>query len=507
MKKRLIKKVTTLAVAATLLVAGASYEKVHASAADDYTYLYAGLTWNEYYENEPVYHAGVTTSSEQKDSHNETDLGGFDAVSRATKNHGLHRGSYQCDATITDVNGKTYELAGWSEDGKKMILKDGTVLPFAKGTLETADGKVAMDSYQVLGLKYVPVAVKNDDVADFKTKYDVVENGGTLFGGYGEMQLAAYSVTANVTADTNGLKVATKQSDGSYAFAQRKTGKDSGIAGETLKTAENVTPEVKKASGSYGEFLRVDINGDGYGALGAKMQTAIWTYYGKDASRTTALATYGTKFAADNWMHKAMGIQLGLTKSERCQLPTGYDGTGYWSLTITALGYADYTFDFEATAENIVVVKTKVQDKSRLEAAIASANGLNEADYTPISWEAFKKELEEANDMILLGEYQEDVDEATEHLNLAMQGLVSVQAAADTTATQSEADVQEVVAQEAESTQAAQETAQSKEAVENVENGAKAPSTGDTANYGWFALLAMASVGAAVFAGKKKAQQ
>lgn len=46
----------------------------------------------------------------------------------------------------------------------------------------------------------------------------------------------------------------------------------------------------------------------------------------------TALATYGTKFAADNWMHKVNGIQLGLTDSLRCTLPAGTDGTGFWTL-------------------------------------------------------------------------------------------------------------------------------------------------------------------------------
>ena len=55
------------------------------------------------------------------------------------------------------------------------------------------------------------------------------------------------------------------------------------------------------------------------------MQADNWDYYGNG---TTVLATYGTKLAADNWMHKMMGIQLGLTHSVRCQLPAGTDGTG-----------------------------------------------------------------------------------------------------------------------------------------------------------------------------------
>jgi len=107
---------------------------------------------------------------------------------------------------------------------------------------------------------------------------------------------------------------------------------------------------VKEASGSYGEFLRVDITGDGYGALGAKMYAVKWDYYGNGDK---VLASYGTKFAADNWMHKAMGIQLGLTDSYRCQLPKGTDGTGKWKITVYAMGYADTVFEVNATDANI----------------------------------------------------------------------------------------------------------------------------------------------------------
>ena len=52
-----------------------------------YTYLYAALTWDEYWANEKVYAAGSTAASAQLDSHEEQDLGAFDAVSRATVNH------------------------------------------------------------------------------------------------------------------------------------------------------------------------------------------------------------------------------------------------------------------------------------------------------------------------------------------------------------------------------------------------------------------------------------
>ena len=58
----------------------------------EYQYVYAGLTWGEYWAAEGVYAAGDTSSSEEKDSHSEFDTGAFDTVTRATANHGLHRG-------------------------------------------------------------------------------------------------------------------------------------------------------------------------------------------------------------------------------------------------------------------------------------------------------------------------------------------------------------------------------------------------------------------------------
>lgn len=89
------------------------------------------------------------------------------------------------------------------------------------------------------------------------------------------------------------------------------------------------------------------------------------------------LATYGTKFAADNWMHKSMGIQLGLTESIRCQLPEDYDGTGYWKLTISALGYEDFSFNIQATGGNIANAKDATDtEKSDLQKLIDQANDM-----------------------------------------------------------------------------------------------------------------------------------
>ena len=325
-----------------------------AENSDDYVYCYAGLTWAEYWKAEGVTAAGNTTSSDTADSHGEKDKGAFDAVTRATANHGLHRGSYQCTAVIEGEKG-TYSISHWT-DANTAILTHGEKITFTRGAIKTSDGtEDTMKDYKVYGLKYVPVAVKSSDFEAFKAKYSVVENDSTLIGGYGENYLKAYEVTASVDKNTNGLKTAEKQSDGSFTFTQRNNnGSSSGIKDQALKNADlsNMGATVKSANGSYGEFLRVDFT-KGYGDLGANMQAVKWTYYGNDSTRSTALATYGTKFAADNWMHKNNGIQLGLTDSIRCQLPKGYDGTGYWSLTIYALGYADSTYNFKATDANI----------------------------------------------------------------------------------------------------------------------------------------------------------
>jgi len=395
-------------------------------ANTQYKYVYAGLTWAEYWANEAVYAAGDPSTSEAVDKRGESDKGAFDTVTRATANHGLHRGSFQCIATIYDVEGNSYKVAGW-KSASELLLTDGSTVAF-NAKAKTVNGKT-LEHYEVTGLKYVPVKVAAADYEDFCKQYAVVENGGTLTGGYSEGNLSSYTEKASVTVGTNGLKTATKNTDGTFSFSASENGPGSGISKQSLKTApsaEEAGLTVKEAKGSYGEFLRVDLTGN-YGDLGSNMQAVTWTYYGNDGTYSNALATYGTKFAADNWMHKSMGIQLGLTDSLRCQLPEGTDGTGYWTITIRALGYADATYKFEATDKNIVKGDDAVQDTSKLEAAIKEAEGLKEADYTSESWKAMQLELAEAKEELANPHTQSTVDEATEHLNAAIKALVKAQ--------------------------------------------------------------------------------
>lgn len=448
MRKRLIGKAFAVAmtgamaftatpVTANIFNVAHVVKAAEADQAEEWTYCYVGLTWAEYWAHEDVYNAGDASSSDVLDSKKESDKGGYDVVTRATAKHGLHRGSYQCMATIftTDADGKTgpeYKVSHWSDDGKTIYLTDGSSVSWNKGKITDNGNTYTMSHYEVSGIKYVPVAVKTSQLNDLKAKYQVVENGGTLTGGYTEVNLSAYTATANVTANTNGLKTATENSDGSFSFSARKTGSESGLKDTAIKKVDSdkITVTVQPGAGSYGEFLRVDLNGVAYGDLGSNMQAVTWTYYGYDDTYSKPLATYGTKFAADNWMHKSMGIQLGLTESIRCQLPEDYDGTGYWKLTISALGYEDFSFNIQATGDNIANAKDATDtEKSDLQKLIDQANDMKAnkdsyCDGQDKAWADLDTELGEAVDA-LKDEviYSGTVKECTSHLTAAMKAV------------------------------------------------------------------------------------
>lgn len=448
MRKRLIGKAFAIAmtgamaftatpVTANIFNVAHVVKAAEADQAEEWTYCYVGLTWAEYWAHEDIYNAGDASSSDVLDSKKESDKGGYDVVTRATAKHGLHRGSYQCMATIftTDADGKTgpeYKVSHWSDDGKTIYLTDGSSVSWNKGKITDNGNTYTMSHYEVSGIKYVPVAVKTSQLNDLKAKYQVVENGGTLTGGYTEVNLSAYTATANVTANTNGLKTATENSDGSFSFSTRKTGSESGLKDTAIKKVDSdkITVTVQPGAGSYGEFLRVDLNGDAYGDLGSNMQAVTWTYYGYDDTYSKPLATYGTKFAADNWMHKSMGIQLGLTESIRCQLPEDYDGTGYWKLTISALGYEDFSFNIQATGGNIANAKDATDtEKSDLQKLIDQANDMKAdkdsyCDGQDKAWADLDTELGEAVDA-LKDEviYSGTVKECTSHLTAAMKAV------------------------------------------------------------------------------------
>ncbi len=362
-------------------------------------------------------------------------------------------GSFQCDAVITADNGQNYPVSYWEQDKDKnqsFYTTDGQKIGYAKGVLTLSDASTTkLVSYTVTGIKYVPVAVKTADLQDFKSKYKVVENGGKLVGGYSENALSSYEENSIGNSEHQWFENCCKAGRWKlYIWKEKNRNrfrckKMFRLAKASKTVASVVTDEKKK--GSYGEFLRVDINSEdgaaaneGYGPLGSRMQAVKWTYYGTDSTRTKAITSYGTKFAADNWMHKSMGIQLGLTESYRSELPSGTDGTGYWNVTIYGLGYKDASYDVEVTKDGISenVTPSEAVDTSALQALVDSVKKMNAADYTTASWKEVEGELAEAEEELAKSaHYESMVNEAYTHLKAAVDALKKVKKTPSNTAT------------------------------------------------------------------------
>ena len=395
----------------TLTVKATGYADLILDATiPDHIYAYAAVPYDEYWQSEGVYlneGSEWDVGSDELDGHKEYDKGAFDAVSRATTNHGLHRGSFQ-QSVVIHTDGRDYHPVSWSAEK----ADGGNVFLDANGKTYNKN-EIGMTSYKITGIKYVPVKVSSSDFVDFCKQYTVTQNGETLQGGFSENNLNAYTAVAAVDKDTNGLKEVTLGTTNGYTFGKRQTGTGSGIKGETLATAADIVTTPARndarygATGSYGETVRVNLTGDGYGALGDKMQTVVWEYYGSDSTRTNKVATYGTKFAADNWMHKSMGIQLGLTDSLRCNVSeTEGKGIGYWKVTVYALGYKDYSTEFEITADNLPKVYGPITDEQKAQLQTLADKAWkylnNEATKYPdtVSKETLQAHHKEATDML-----------------------------------------------------------------------------------------------------------
>lgn len=379
-------------------------------------YAYATLSYAEYWAGEDVYKpSNMEEHVDEADGRlnpvaPEYDLGAFDAVSRATYRHGWHRGSFQQNSVIHTAS-NNYTISKWNSD-TSLVLADGrTATVNAAGnaksaTITVGDGSAEeVINYTNEGIKYVPVAVNAEDYKSLCENRSVYGNGSTLAGGYSENKLKAYSETAYVDSTTNGLKEATLNGT-TWSFGARQIGSGSGILGEDELVVDdkNIVKTVVDSAGvgQFGEAIRINLTGDAYGALGSRMQTVEWTYYGKDSTYSRPILSYGTKFAADNWMHKMMGIQLGLTDSLRSPLKNK-DLTGYWSIKVYALGYQDYTVNFEVTSDNLKAdesVKMTEEQKTKLTALKDEAKALldahGEVSDSEKNWKALKDHYDEA---------------------------------------------------------------------------------------------------------------
>ena len=393
-------------------------------------YAYATLSYAEYWAGEDVYKpSNMEENVDEADGRlnpvaPEYDLGAFDAVSRATYRHGWHRGSFQQNSVIHTAS-HNYTISKWNSD-TSLVLADGrTATVNAAGnaksaTITVGDGSAEeVINYTNEGIKYVPVAVNAEDYKSLCENRSVYGNGSVITGGYTEVNLKAYSETAYVDSTTNGLKEATLN-DATWSFGARQIGSGSGILGkdELVVDDKNIVKTVvdRKGVGQYGEAIRINLTNpkdekgeptvDAYGALGSRMQTVEWTYYGKDSTYSRPVLSYGTKFAADNWMHKSMGIQLGLTDSLRSPLKNK-DLTGYWSIKVYALGYQDYTVNFEVTSGNLKAdesVKMTEKQREKLISLKNQAKALldkhGEVLEGQAAWKALKDHYDEAVELL-----------------------------------------------------------------------------------------------------------
>lgn len=105
-------------------------------------YAYASVPYDEYWQSEGVYLSGNnwtassdvadrTTSNKDGSVTEEHDKGAFDAVSRATQNHGLHRGSFQQDVVIHTADRDYHRSAGRMRV-KAILLSMPTEIPIIR---------------------------------------------------------------------------------------------------------------------------------------------------------------------------------------------------------------------------------------------------------------------------------------------------------------------------------------------------------------------------------------
>ena len=103
----------------------------------------------------------------------------------------------------------------------------------------------------------------------------------------------------------------------------------------------------------------------------------------------------------------------------------GTDGTGYWTITIHALGYADTVVKFQTTAENLAKHELASDaDRAALQAVVATAQSKTKAAYTAASYADLETELAESVELLSRDTlYKAAALEQVTHLTDAVQNL------------------------------------------------------------------------------------
>ena len=357
MKKKL--SIALAALAAAGMMAGCSPAEEETS----YVYGTARLTWAQFWEGEEVTYdksLDFDAVNGALDTEGVADLGGYDAVTRATSKHGVHRGSALYANLLHAVDGEGKKVSVYLHD-----LTDGDEVGdmFGVGSIiyGLPDGSYSLAEWD----DAVPYTITDVEVTGYrawpvKVSEDQVEAAEETIG---------FVMDDSITEKTGRLKTIKITRKGvEISSASESEGMPVDFDGEITVSYDD----------KYGDYLFVQLSGCdedwGRNLLGAR-----YAYFGDvnpDVDLTAEpIAVYGTKYAADTWW-KANGtlLQFGMNTSHRHGDEEQY---GYWQITIMAQGYEDHT----------VTVRALTRYPSEITASLAEDNatltigGIENADW------------------------------------------------------------------------------------------------------------------------------
>ncbi len=367
-----MKKTLSLVLAVTMMMA---MMITGTALAEEYVYGTAVLTWEQFWTGEEItYNADIDFAAvnENTDTEGMTDLGGYDAVSRATSKHGVYRGAqnfaYALNAADADGNTVTISLTDLVdvvdlEDaygaGKNFYaVADGenTVYTLAEPT-EGEYITYTISDFQVVGFKAWPVKVLASEAEAAAAAVNFV-------------------VDETVTEETGRLKTVSVDAEGNVTVSAMT---------EATGIAVNYTGAVSQSyNDNYGDYIFVQMS-DCEPDWAMNLLGAKYTFYGETDPTENAdaepVAVYGTKYGADVWW-KSNGklLQFGINNSYRhggSGEAVGTEQNGWWGITVMCAGYEDYT----------IYVQTKPAYEDKIEASLADGNatltiaGVEETDW------------------------------------------------------------------------------------------------------------------------------
>ena len=296
----------------------------------EYVYGTARLTWAQFWANEGISYdpaLDFDAVNEITDAEGAADLGGFDAVTRATQKHGVYRGSQHYSNLLHAVDEKGKEISVYLDeltDAADVADHFGTGSVFyglPDGTYALAQHDGDAEIYTIVGVDVTgyrnwPVRIPADQAAEAAEAVDFVPD-------------------EEVTADTGLLKTVTVDKGIVTAFAAAPA------QGEPVEYSGEISVSYDD---QYGDYILVQFR-DCPEDWGQNLLGASYAYFGdvnpEEVPDAAPVAVYGTKYAADTWW-KAGGtlLQFGMNTSHR---QGGGEQYGYWQITVIAAGYENYT--------------------------------------------------------------------------------------------------------------------------------------------------------------------